>query len=140
MRNRTIILLALCAAALAAYGSGAADAQDRKDSLPAGNRAAPTGGMLGTLQRGEWECALPGDAAGEAYVVVPEEGFRIGTASSYRNPEGLGIYLLRGNELVFTRGPKKDQRFEVLGENSLRKLGPDGAPTKLICTRLGSAR
>jgi len=140
MRNRTIILLTLCAAALAAYGSGAADAQDRKDSLPAGSRAVATGGMLGTLQRGDWECALPGDAGSEAYVVVREEGFRIGTASSYRNPEGRGIYLLRGTELLFTRGPKKDQRFEVMGENTLRKLGPDGTPSKLICTRLGSVR
>ena len=106
---------------------------------PRGSTAAPTGGMLGTLQRGDWECALPGDAGGEAYVVVPEEGFRIGNASSYRSADGgRGIYLLRGTELTFTRGPKKDQRFEVLGENSLRKLEADGSPSKLICTRLGS--
>jgi hypothetical protein len=97
--------------------------------------------MLGTLQRGEWDCALPGDAAGEAFVVVPEEGFRIGNASSYRTPDGgRGIYLLRGTELVFTRGPKKDARYTVLGENSLRKLAPDGSPSKLICTRLGTVR
>jgi hypothetical protein len=138
MRNRTIILLTLGAAALAAFGSGVGDAQDRKDSVPAGSAPAPGGGMLGTLQRGEWECALPGDAAGEAYVVVPEEGFRIGNASSYRTPDGgRGIYLIRGTELIFTRGPKKDQRFEVLGENSLRKLEADGTPGKLFCTRVG---
>jgi len=139
MRTRSIILLTLIAAALAAYGSGIADAQDRNAARPQGSALPPSGGMLGTLQRGDWECALPGDAGGEAYVVVPEEGFRIGNASSYRNDEGRGIYLLRGTELVFTRGPKKDQRFRVLGDNTLQKLEADGSPSKLICTRLGSA-
>ncbi|MDC8753148.1 elongation factor P [Erythrobacter sp. sf7] len=138
MRTRTIIILALCAAALAAFGSGIGGAQDRKDAVPASRSAAPSGGMLGTLQRGEWECALPGDAGGEAYVVLPEEGFRIGNASSYRNASGNGIYLLRGTELVFTRGPKKDERFQVLGDNTLQKMNPDGTLSKLICTRLGS--
>ncbi|MBA4052241.1 MAG: elongation factor P, partial [Erythrobacter sp.] len=51
---------------------------------------------------------------------------------------GSGIYLLRGTEVVFTRGPKKDQRFRVLGENTLQKLAPGGGLTKLICTRVGS--
>jgi hypothetical protein len=140
MQTRSIILHTLCAAALAASGSGLAGAQDRKDARPAGRPLAATdGGMLTTLQRGDWECALPGDAGGEAYVVVPEEGFRIGNASSYRNAEGRGIYLLRGTELVFTRGPKKDERFRVLGENSLRKLAADGSESKLTCTRLGTA-
>ncbi|GAB4479122.1 MAG: hypothetical protein OHK0018_10320 [Erythrobacter tepidarius] len=141
MRTRTIILLTLCAAAIAALGSGISFAQDRKDSIPRGSAPPPSGGMLGTLQRGEWECALPGDAGAEAYVVVPEEGFRIGNASSYRTADGgRGIYLLRGTGLVFTRGPKKDERFELLGENTLRKLAADGSPSKLICTRLGSNR
>jgi hypothetical protein len=142
MRTRTILLLTLCAAAIAAFGSGYADAQNRKDSTPRGGFQAMTdGGMLGTLQRGEWQCALPGDAGGEAFVVVPEEAFRIGNASSYRTPDGgRGIYLLRGAQLVFTRGPKKDERYRVLGENTLRKLAADGSDTKLICTRLGNAR
>ncbi len=141
MRTRTIILLAICAAALAAFGSGITFAQDRKDAVPQGRALAPVdGGMLMTLQRGEWQCALPGDAGAEAYVVVPEEGFRIGNASSYRSPDGgRGIYLLRGTELVFTRGPKKDERFRVLGENTMRKLNPDGSESKLFCTRLGNA-
>jgi hypothetical protein len=140
MRTRYIILLTLCAAALAASGSGLAGAQDREEARPQGRPLAATdGGMLGTLQRGDWECALPGDAGGAAFVVVPEEGFRIGNASSYRNPEGRGIYLLRGNQLLFTRGPKKDERYRVLGQNSLRKLEADGSESKLTCTRLGTA-
>lgn len=137
MRLRHILLLTLCAAMLAAFGSGLGKAQDRKEALPAGRASPPSGGMLGTLQRGAWQCALPGDAGGAAFVVVPEEGFRIGNASSYRNALGDGIYLLRGTELVFTRGPKKDERFRVLGANTLQKLEADGSPSKLICTRLG---
>ena len=93
--------------------------------------------MLGILQHGNYQCALPGDAGGEAFIVIPEESFRIGTASSYVNDAGTGIYLMRGDEVVFTRGPKKDQRFQQLGDNTLQKLNPDGTLSKLICTRLG---
>lgn len=137
MRMHHVFTLTLGAAAMAASGSGLASAQDRKASVPQSSPVpAPGGGMLGTLQRGEWQCALPGDAGSEPYVVVPEEGFRIGNASSYRNPEGRGIYLLRGNELVFTRGPKKDEKFRRLGDNTLQKLEPDGSLSRLICTRV----
>ena len=81
--------------------------------------------------------SLPGRPR-EAGVPVPAGACRIGTASSYESPAGSGIYLLRGTEVVFTRGPKKDQRFRVLGENTLQKLAPGGGLTKLICTRVGS--
>lgn len=95
--------------------------------------------MLGILRHGNWECALPGDAGGEAFVPVPAEGFRIGTASSYETATGGGIYLMRGTEVTFTRGPKKDERFRVLGDNTLQKLERDGSPSKLICTRVSNA-
>jgi len=138
MRTRTI--LTICAAAIAACGSGHAAAQDRKDSVPQPRAPAATGGMLGILEHGAWECALPGDADGEAFTPVPAEDFRIGTASSYRTAEGTGIYLLRGGELVFTRGPKKDQRFRLMGENTLQKLNADGSKSRLVCTRLMRVR
>ena len=136
MRTRYILLLVISAAALAAFGSGLGFAQDRKASRPQESAPAPGGGMLGTLQRGTWECALPGDAGGLAFVAVEAEGFRIGNASSYTSPEGRGIYLLRGRELIFTRGPKKDERFQVLGDNTVQKLEADGSLSRLICTRL----
>ncbi len=118
MKIRYIFLLFVSAAAAAAFLPGGAQGQDRNASRPQARVDAPTSGMLAILQHGEWQCALPGDAGGEAFVEVPEEAFRIGTASSYINPEGTGIYLLRGNEVLFTRGPKKDQRFRLLGETS----------------------
>jgi hypothetical protein len=138
MKARYILLMVLSAAALAAFMPGGAFGQDRAQLLPQSRSPNPTGGMLGILQHGQWQCALPGDAAGAAFVDVPEESFRIGTASSYISPQGRGIYLMRGTEVVFTRGPKKDQRFKALGENTLQKLGADGSPSKLICTRVGS--
>lgn len=131
MTNRAIILLILSAAAAAAFLPGSAQAQGRIN--------VPSSGTLGILQHGTYQCALPGDAGGPAFVDVPEEGFRIGAASSYTNPQGNGIYLLRGGEVTFTRGPKKDQRFLRLGNNTLQKLNPDGSLSKLICTRLGGA-
>jgi len=140
MQTRYIILLACAAAALAAFVPGGALGQDRDASRPQPRAGMPSGGMLGILQHGAWECALPGDAGGAAFVVVAEEGFRIGTASSYRNAAGRGIYLLRGDDLLFTRGPKKDERYRVLGENTLQKLNADGSRSKLICTRGGQGR
>lgn len=137
MKTRYVFLLVLCAAAAAAFLPADADGQDRKETRPAPGMARPSGGMLGILQHGNWQCALPGDAGGEAFTPVPQEAFRIGTASSYVSPAGTGIYLLRGTEVVFTRGPKKDERFRVLGENTLQKLNPDGSDSKLICTRVG---
>lgn len=133
MKTRYILLLIVSAAAVAAFVPDAARGQNTVQ--PRVN--APSTGVLGILQHGNYQCALPGDAGGEAYRVVPGESFRIGTASSYVNDKGNGIYLLRGDEVVFTRGPKKDQRFVRLGDNTLRKLNPDGSPSKLICTRLG---
>lgn len=134
MKTRYVFLLIVSAAAAAAFLPGGVQGQDRNASRP---RANPTSGMLGILQHGNWQCALPGDAGSEAFVELPAEAFRIGTASSYENPEGNGIYLLRGTELVFTRGPKRDQRFRLLGENTLQKLNADGSLSKLICTRIG---
>ena len=141
MKTRYVFLLLVSAAATAALLPGRGLGQDssgRAASRPQASAGASSGGMLGILRHGNWECALPGDAGGAAFVPVPAEAFRIGTASSYESPAGGGIYLLRGTEVVFTRGPKKDERFRVLGENTLQKLAPDGSLTKLICTRVGN--
>jgi hypothetical protein len=135
MKIRYIIFLTISAAAAAAFLPDDAKGQNAAD----GGVNAPSAGVLGILRHGTYQCALPGDAGAEPFRVVPEEGFKIGTASSYTNSEGSGIYLLRGDELVFTRGPKKDQRFKRLGDNTLRKLTADGKATKLICTRRGGA-
>lgn len=131
MKTRYVLLLTGFAAALAAASPAILRAQE--------TAPLPPGGMLRTMPHGVYQCALPGDAAGAAFDVVPEEQFRIRTASSYRDADGNGTYILRGAELTFTRGPKKGQRFRRVGTNQLQKL--DGAAlTKLICTRLGGTR
>lgn len=142
MKTRYIFLLVVSAAAAAALlparGQGQTAPSNRDASRPQASTGPASGGVLGILRHGNWQCALPGDAGGEAYIDVPEEAFRIGTASSYESPSGNGIYLMRGTEVLFTRGPKKDQRFRVLGENTLQKLNADGSLSKLICTRISS--
>ena len=138
MKTIHVILLTAFAAALAAgapafsmvehSGDGASD-----DAVP-----LPPGGPLRTMPHGNYQCATPGDAGGEAIVVVEEENFRISTASRYTSAQGDGTYLMRGDNLVFTRGPKKDERFVRIGDNQLRKLDSEGERTRLLCTRLGS--
>ena len=131
MKTTHIILLTAFAAALAA-GSPMLAGEHDGDTAP-----LPSGGMLKSLPHGTYQCALPGDAAGQAFEVVEAEQFRIGAASKYRNPEGTGSYILRGKELTFTRGPKKGERYKRISANQLRKLDGKTA-TKLLCTRISS--
>jgi hypothetical protein len=130
MKTPHVILLTAGAAIIAASGP-----------LLSQTRApVPGGGMLRTLPHGDYECALPGDAAGDAYVVVEDEGFRISTASRYSSMLGDGTYILRGTALTFTRGPKNGDRYERVGENQLRKLDANGQRSALLCTRLSDRR
>ena len=96
--------------------------------------AAP-GGPIDTIHRGEYYCELPGDATGPAGHPVPEEGFEILSGSSYTTAKGGGAYLLTGDLLVMTSGPKRGERFNRLSSNFLRKLAPDGTETTLRCVR-----
>ncbi|MFL0356790.1 elongation factor P [Erythrobacter sp. GH1-10] len=120
MKTRYVVLLTAVAAIVAATSPLIAQ------------KSPPSGGMLRTMPLGTYECALPGDAGGEAYRVVEEEQFRIRPASGYDNAEGKGIYILRGTELTFTRGPKKGEVFERIGTNQLKR-------GEMICTRLGGS-
>ncbi|MEL6540123.1 MAG: elongation factor P [Pseudomonadota bacterium] len=122
MKTPHILILTLVAATIAA-------------SVPSG---AQEGRPLRTLPQGTYACALPGDANGDATTPMESEGFRIVPGSGYRDAEGVrGLYLLRGTEVIFTSGPKKGQRFERLGNNTLRRLNADGSKSRLSCIRLG---
>jgi hypothetical protein len=46
-----------------------------------------------------------------------------------------GIYLLTGDVIRFTSGPRKGDRFRRVSENFLRKLDKDGKDTNLRCVR-----
>lgn len=101
-------------------------------ALPA---TASPGGKLETLPQGRYTCALPGDALGEAFVVLPEKAFVIDNASTYRTDSGSGTYLLTGNLVQFTRGPMKGMRFSRTGNGTLRWIDETGKPGRVRCVR-----
>lgn len=127
MKTVHVILLTAFAGVVAAVVP--AKGQDERPALP------PPGGMLKTMPHGNYDCALPGDAGAQAYRVDEAENFRISTASRYTNTQGAGTYILRGDDLTFTRGPKKGERFVRVGTNQLRKLDSMGERTAILCTR-----
>lgn len=96
--------------------------------------AAP-GGPIATLQLGYYVCELPGDAAGAAGIRQPNREFAVVNASSYSSSSGSGTYLLTGNLVQMTSGPKKGERFIKLSNNFLRELDQRGNQTALRCVR-----
>lgn len=97
--------------------------------------AAQAQGPIATAERGSYVCELPGDAAGKAGIEQPARNFRIESASRYSAPQGAGTYLLRGNRIEFTSGPRKGESFQVIRAGFLREIGPDGSPDRLRCVR-----
>ena len=96
--------------------------------------AAP-GGAIGTMQSGDYVCELPGDATGPAGVRAPAQDFTVVNASTYRTAQGRGSYLLTGDLLTMTSGPKKGQKFRRLSGSFLRLLDASGAESALRCIR-----
>lgn len=97
--------------------------------------AAVPGGKLGTLEAGTYVCELPGDAAGAAGVRQADEGFEIVNANTYRNAVGRGSYLLTGDTVTMTSGPKRGLRYHRISARFLRLIGPDGKDSALRCVR-----
>lgn len=104
-------------------------------ALLAGPVSAAPGGAIDTLPLGDYVCELPGDATGAAGHRVEEAGFTVVNASSYETARGRGSYLLTGDLVVMTSGPKRGQRFHRLTANFLRLLGPDGSDSAMRCIR-----
>lgn len=121
MKNTHVLILTALAAAIAAGAP----------------LIAQEGRPLRTMPHGDYQCALPGDAEADSFVVVDSEGFTIGTSSRYSVSEGGGTYLMRGRDFVFTSGPRKGVRFKRMGTNQLQRLNADGSLDRLLCTRLG---
>ena len=104
-------------------------------SLLAGPAIAVPGGMIDSLTPGHYLCELPGDATGPAGLRQESESFTILNASTYSAPGGRGTYLLTGDRLAMTSGPKAGQKFVRLSDNFLRKLDAKGNETTLRCVR-----
>lgn len=106
-------------------------------AISATTALAQSDGPLTTLPVGRYQCSTPGDASGSAWIPIEGKRFSIKNASRYLSPTGSGIYLMSGNELVFTRGPMKDQRYRRTGTSILREMQPDGTLSRVRCVRTG---
>ena len=93
------------------------------------------GGPISELSPGNYQCELPGDAAGAVGLRVPSEDFAIVNANTYRTAAGRGTYLLTGDLLTMTGGPKYGQTFHRINNSFLRKSDASGADTTLRCVR-----
>ncbi len=101
--------------------------------------AAP-GGKLDTLPIGEYRCALPGDADGQAWIPLEDRHFTIGNSSTYRTPDGSGTYLLTGERMTFTRGPLEGMKFDRISSATLRWIDENGEASRIRCVRGGAIR
>ncbi len=93
------------------------------------------GGEIAVLQKGLKICELPGDATGAAGIRQEAQDFTVRNGSRYSTAEGLGTYLLTGDRVEMTSGPKKGQQFRQLSDNFLRALDATAKETDLRCVR-----
>ncbi|MCW1428214.1 hypothetical protein [Novosphingobium sp. JCM 18896] len=94
---------------------------------------AVPGGEIGSLQLGRYTCELPGDALGPRGDVRPAEDFAIIFGSRYEANDVRGTYLLTGDQVVFTSGPRKGERYHRLTQGFLRRQNADGSDGDLRC-------
>lgn len=99
--------------------------------------AASAQGPLAVLDRGEYVCALPGDATAAAWIEQEGRDFAITGGSSYRTARGSGTYLMEGKQIVFTRGPMRGEKYLRLGSGLIQQVGGDGKLGRLRCHRAG---
>ena len=96
---------------------------------------AVPGGPIGQLAPGNYLCEQPGDASGAVGLRVVGEDFEIINANTYRTATGRGTYLLTGDVLAMTSGPKFGQTFHRINNSFLRKTDASGGDTSLRCVR-----
>lgn len=95
---------------------------------------AASGGPLGTLMLGRYECERPGPPA-EPGVPEPGWSFAVTTSSRYVAAAGEGTYLLTGDTLTMTSGPLDGTRLIRLRGGFLRVL-ENGKPGPVRCILL----
>lgn len=90
-------------------------------------------GELRTMPLGRYVCEVPGTGLGPASLHVPEADFSILRASRYRTPEGVGIYMLVGDLLIMTSGPRQGDRYIRKTRGFLRMMDSEGEESRLRC-------
>lgn len=106
-------------------------------AAPAAAALGQAEGKLTLLPTGEYRCAVPGSAAGRAWIDQPQRDFVIVRASRYRSVNGPGTYLMTGRRLLFTGGPLKGVELIRISSGLLQEVGADGQPGRLRCHRAG---
>ena len=95
-------------------------------------------GPIDTIDRGPYVCELPGDGDIGPGRPQPDQHFTVETGSRYSTAQGGGTYLRRGNVVEMISGPRKGQKYQVVHQGFLKRLGPDGQPDRLRCVASGS--
>lgn len=103
-------------------------------ALSAAALAVP-GGPIDVLAPAAYQCEMPGDATGPAGYRVITEDFTIVNSNTYYSGTVRGTYLLTGDLLVLTSGPKRGHKYTRISGNFLRKLDANGKATPLRCVR-----
>lgn len=103
-------------------------------ALSAAAVAVP-GGQIDVLAPAAYQCEMPGDANGPAGYRVLSEDITIVNSNTYYSGSGRGTYLLTGDLLVLTSGPKRGSRYTRLSDNFLRKQDATGKDSPLRCVR-----
>lgn len=106
-------------------------------AVPSAALLAAPGGPLRTLERGTYQCALPGLAGDTAVIVQEDRGFRVINASSYIKNGERGTYLHTGDKVVFTSGQMRGEKFERQSDYMLQELKGNGTLGRLRCVRRG---
>ncbi len=104
-------------------------------ALVGSSELAASGGQIDVLRTGSYVCELPGDAAGLAGVHQPAEDFAVVNASNYAVGGARGSYLLTGEQMTITSGPKRGARYRRVSGGTLRALDGAGRDTALHCVR-----
>lgn len=95
---------------------------------------ATTGGPVGTLTVGYYECERPGPPGGVARIPVPEANFKVTTASRYIASDGsVGTYLLTGKMVTMTSGSMNGQEYMLVRRTYLRPILADGGTSDVRC-------
>jgi len=92
---------------------------------------AASGGPLGTLMLGRYDCERPGPPAAPA-VPEPDWSFAVTTSSRYVAKSGEGTYLLTGNTVTMTSGPLDGTKLVRLRGGFLRVV-ENGKPGPVRC-------
>lgn len=122
MKPAHLLAAAICATCVLAACAGA------KTPPP-----AVPGGEIGTLTVGKYICEMPGDAGGPVGKVLPEYGFRVVNASSYKAGGIRGSYLYTGDRVVMTGGTLKGLKLLRVSDGFLRQIDDNGSETGMRC-------